>query len=99
MSLRGFKFLPVDINKSSATIFEIEEGGLRIPFAAVQSLGPNIAYDIVEKRNEKPFTSKKDVMKRTRLNQSLFETFDIMHAFGDLPEEDLEESEGLFAFA
>ena len=99
MTLRGIKFLPVDINKSSATIFEIEEGGLRIPFAAVQSLGPNIAYDIVEKRNEKPFSSKKDVMKRTRLNQTLFEVFDVMHAFGDLPDEDLEESEGLFAFA
>ena len=99
MSLRGLKFLPVDINKSSATIFEIEEGGLRIPFAAVQSLGESIAYDIVEKREEKPFTSKKDVMKRTRLNKTLYETFDVMHAFGDLPEEDVEESEGLFAFA
>ena len=38
-------------------------------------------------------------MKRTRLNKTLYETFDIMHAFGDLPEEDKEESEGLFAFA
>ena len=31
--------------------------------------------------------------------KKLYETFDIMHAFGDLPEEDKEESEGLFAFA
>ena len=27
-------------------------------------------------------------MKRTRLNQTLFETFDVMHAFGDLPDDD-----------
>ena len=61
-------------------------------------MGESIAFDIVEKRNEKKFTSKKDVARRTRLNQTLYELFDIMHAFGNLPDEDIEESQGLFAF-
>ncbi len=98
MTNRGIKFLPVDIMKSSATIFEVEDGNLRIPFSAVDSLGESIAFDIVEKRDEKKFTSKKDVARRTRLNQTLYELFDIMHAFGNLPDEDIEESQGLFAF-
>ena len=98
MTARGIKFLPVDIMKSSATIFEIEDGNLRIPFVAVDSLGESIAVDIVEKREEKPFTSKKDVLKRTRLNNTLYEEFNIMHAFGNLPEEDKEVTEGIFAF-
>ena len=98
MTLRGIKFLPVDINKSSATIFEIENGNLRIPFIAVDKLGDAVAVDLVEKRNEKAFTSKKDIQKRTRLNQTLFQEFELMHAFGNLPEEDPEQEFGLFAF-
>ncbi|MDE5867881.1 MAG: PolC-type DNA polymerase III [Anaeroplasmataceae bacterium] len=99
MTSRGIKFLPVDIMKSSATVYEVEDGNLRIPFAAVDSLGASIAEDIVQKRSEKIFTSKKDVLKRTRLSQTLYEMFDIMRAFGDLPEDDPEEVVGLFAFA
>ena len=76
MTLRGIKFLPVDINISSATTFDIEDGALRIPFCAVDGLGEAVALDIVAKRNESPFTSKKDVQKRTRLNQTLFDEFD-----------------------
>ncbi|MBQ9124115.1 MAG: PolC-type DNA polymerase III [Acholeplasmatales bacterium] len=98
MTLRGIKFLPVDITKSTANIFTVENGNLRMPFTAVDGLGEAVALDIVEKRNEKEFTSKKDVSRRTRLNQTLFEEFDLMHAFGNLPDEELEETEGLFAF-
>ena len=105
MTLRGIKFLPVDINISSATTFDIEDGALRIPFCAVDGLGEAVALDIVAKRNEAPFTSKKDVQKRTRLNQTLFDEFDKMHFFGNLPDdEDVSTSsnpnsmdEGLFA--
>lgn len=98
MTSRGIKFLPVDIFKSSATIFEVEDGNLRMPFIAVDKLGEAVALDIVERRNEKMFTSKKDVQKRTRLNNTLFEEFNIMHSFGNLPDEDKEATEGLFAF-
>lgn len=95
---RGIKFLPVDINKSDCQIFTIEENGLRIPFSAVDGLGDSVAIDIVQKRNERAFSSKKDVTTRTRLNKTLAEAFEIMHAFGDLPDEDKEQTEGLFAF-
>lgn len=94
---RGIKFLPVDIQKSSATTFDPEDGNLRIPFSAVDSLGESIALDIVNKREERPFSSKEDVKNRTRLNQSLFEEFEVSHYFGTLPDEDPEKEEGLFA--
>ena len=104
MTLRGFKFLPVDINKSSATTFDIEGDALRIPFSAVDGLGEAVALDIVSKREEEPFKSKEDVQKRTRLNQTLFDEFERMHFFGDLTSESLSdnkkdeyEDEGLFA--
>ncbi len=98
MTLRGIKFLPVDINESDAFIFKIENGNLRLPFVAVDGLGDAVAQDIVDKRMEKPFTSKKDVNSRTRLNQTLFEEFELMHAFKNLPDEDQYQTEGIFAF-
>lgn len=97
MTARGLKFLPLDINLSEAKEFKIEEGGLRIPFAAVDGLGESVAIDIVNKREERPFSSKKDVLRRTKLNQTLFHEFEIMHVFGDLADEDREEVLGLFA--
>ena len=98
MTLRGIKFLPVDIKKSDAIDFKIEDGNLRIPFVAVDGLGESVANDIVLKRNEREFTSKADVKRRTRLNTSLCNEFEIMHAFGNLPDEDKEATEGIFAF-
>ncbi len=97
MVVRGIKFLPLDIEKSDATTYLVEDEGLRIPFSAVDGLGDAVAIDIVEKRNERPFTSKKDVLNRTRLNQTLYHEFELMHAFADLPDEDKEEEYGLFA--
>ena len=98
MTLRGIKFLPVDIKKSDAVNFVIEDGNLRIPFVAVDKLGESVAYDIVKQREEREFSSKADVKRRTRLNNSLFAEFEIMHSFADLPDEDKEATEGLFAF-
>jgi DNA polymerase-3 subunit alpha (Gram-positive type) len=98
MTLRGIKFLPVDIEKSDATDFIIEDGNLRIPFIAVDKLGESVALDIVEQRKIRPFSSKADVKRRTKLNNSLYAEFEIMRSFGNLPDEDKEATEGLFAF-
>lgn len=97
MISRGLKFLPLDIKLSEATEFKIEDEGIRIPFSAVDGLGESAALDIVQKRNEAMFTSKKDVLRRTKLNQTLYHEFELMHAFSDLAEEDREEEYGLFA--
>lgn len=99
---RGIKFLPVDINKSDSSTFVIEgdlvNGNLRLPFAAVDGLGPAAAESIKIARDERPFSSKEDMLKRTKLNKTLFDLFDQMGALGDLPEADKEEEVGLFAF-
>lgn len=97
MTLRGIKFLPIDIFKSNATTFDIEDDGLRLPFTALDGLGESVAITIVNSRNERPFTSKKDVTSRTKLNQTQFEQFNIMHSFANLPDEDPIEAVGLFA--
>ena len=73
MTRRGFKFLKVDINLSEAVAFAIEGKNLRMPFGSIDGLGVQVAYDIVEKRNEAVFTGKQDVKSRTRINKTVFE--------------------------
>ena len=97
MLKRGFGFLPVDINKSHATDFLIEGDNLRLPFISIPGLGEAVALDIMNRRNEKPFTSINDVSKRTRLNKTLFEKMTLLNAFKDLKEEDELTEVGLFA--
>ena len=88
MVKRGFKFNPIDINKSMARDFVIGEDGksLLIPFITVDGLGPNVAYSIVEARKDAPFKSKDDVMERSSLSKTLFTKFEMLDAFGDLPD-------------
>ena len=97
MLKRGFKFLPVDINKSHATDFIIEGDALRLPFISIPGLGEAVAIDILNRREEKPFTSIADVNKRTRLNKTIFDKMIKLNSFKGLKEEDELEEMGLFA--
>ena len=87
---RGFSFEQIDINRSLARDFEImdDKKTLLIPFSALDSLGESIAKSIVEAREQKMFTSKRDVLNRTKLNSTQFERLNLLGAFGDLPEDD-----------
>lgn len=99
MTERKLCFLPVDIEKSDALIFKVEDKySIRCPFAAIDGLGESAALSITAARNERPFTSKQDVLKRTKLNKTLFEQFEFMGSFGNLADEDKEVDEGIFAF-
>jgi DNA polymerase-3 subunit alpha (Gram-positive type) len=97
MTLRGFKFLKVDINISDAITFQIEGNALRMPFISVDGLGTAVALDIVEKRLDKPYTSKEDVKNRTRINKTVFEKMELYGAFDEINEENDVIEQGLFA--
>lgn len=97
MTRRGFKFLKVDINLSEAVAFAIEGKNLRMPFGSIDGLGVQVAYDIVEKRNEAVFTGKQDVKSRTRINKTVFEKMEDYGSFDDLIEENDVIEQGLFA--
>ncbi len=97
MTKRGYKFLPIDINKSDATTFLMEKDGLRMPFSSIDGLGASVAYDVIEKRTEKPFTSREDVKNRTKINKTVFEKLEAFGAFKDLNTENNVIDDGLFA--
>lgn len=88
MTARGYTFKQVDIFKSEARDFVIEDNSLRIPFSAVDSLGISTANSITDARNEAPFTSIRDVLNRTKINTTLYERLLQLGTFGKLPQDD-----------
>ncbi len=90
MTARGYTFKQMDINESEAINFKVSDDrkSLLIPFGALDSLGESIAKSIVEARNVNRFTSKRDVLKRSKLNNTQFERMNQMGVFGELPEDD-----------
>ncbi len=83
---RGYRFFPVSLEKSHATRFEIENDGLRIPFAALPGLGQSAAENIIQARQEAPFLSIDDLRQRARLSKSVIDLLRAQGALKDLGE-------------
>ncbi len=90
MVSRGFTFKQMDIKESEATEFKVTDDrqSLLIPFGALDSLGEATAISIVDARNNNPFTSKKDIIKRTKINATQFEKMNGLGVFAGLSEDD-----------
>ncbi len=69
---RGFKFHNIDLYKSEAHDFVIDEenDALYPPFAVIDGLGQSAAESVVKARKDGEFTSKEDLRKRTSLSET-----------------------------
>ena len=88
MNLRGFELLPVDIYRSKATVFTIEDGKLRPPFTAVPGLGESVAVLIEKGREGGEYSSKEDFARRTKANTGIIEKLDELGCLDSLEETD-----------
>jgi DNA polymerase-3 subunit alpha (Gram-positive type) len=85
--LRGLDFLPIDIYKSHATKFLIEDGKLRPPFVSISGLGENAAISLMEGREGKEFLSVEEVAAACpKVSKTHIQMLKEAGAFGTLPD-------------
>ena len=85
--LRGFEFLPIDLYKSEATKFVIEDGKIRPPFVAISGLGESAAIDLVRGREGQHFLSVEEVAAACpKVSKTHIQMLRDAGAFGDLPD-------------
>lgn len=72
---RGIKILKVDLHKSQANqwIMDLKNNVIIAPFNTIDGLGHTAANSIIKARQEKPFTSREDLMARTAVNKTIFQ--------------------------
>ena len=82
---RGIELLPVDVYKSDAVKFLIEAPKkIRVPLCALPGVGENAAINLAKIREEGPFISQEDMVRR-KVGKSVVETLRVSGALGDMP--------------
>ena len=85
--LRGLDFLPIDLYKSDAKKFLIEDGKIRPPFVAISGLGESAAEDLVRGREGKDFLSMEEVsIACPKVSKTHMQMLKEAGAFGSMPE-------------
>ncbi len=88
MAERGYRFSNIDLYKSEASRFIVDKETQTLipPFIVIDGLGENAAESVVEARKEGKFTSKEDLLKRTKLNGTNVDQLDeigVLEGLGD----------------
>ncbi len=86
MTARGFSFKKIDLYRSDASRFIIDNDSLIPPFSAVQGIGVNAAKNIAAAREEGEFLSVEDFQVRSKSTKTVVEILSGMGCFRDLPE-------------
>ena len=87
MHARGIRLLPIDLSRSDATTFGIEDGGIRPPFASLSGLGEAAARNICDARAQSPFATVEDLAHRGGASKTVVEALRACGALEGLPEQ------------
>ena len=97
MYCRGFEFSGVDIAKSDAVKFRVEDNKVLIPFAALSGVGENAAKALYDEVQNGEFKSVDDMKKRAGLNKTAIAALEAAGVLRSLPKTNqLSLFDGLF---
>ncbi|AOZ94260.1 PolC-type DNA polymerase III [Paenibacillus crassostreae] len=86
MTARGFTFQSIDLYRSDATKFIVDENSLIPPFSAMPGIGDNAARNIAAARESGEYLSIEDFQQKSKASKTIIELLTQMGCFRGLPE-------------
>ncbi len=85
MYARGFEFVPVDLYKAKAKMFQIVDGKLMPSFASIEGMGDKAAEAVEEAAKDRAYLSLDDFRQRTKVSKTVIDLMSELGLFGNLP--------------
>ena len=87
MLQRGCEFLPIELGKSYASKYVVEDGKVRLPFTAIRGLGDAAAVALEQATmHGQEYISVEELQQASGVAQSVFDKLRAVGALGSLPE-------------
>lgn len=86
MLARGIEVLPVDLYKSDARRFLVQDGKIRLPFLSLAGVGEAAANSLAAAKQEGTYISVDDLQARSKVSKSVIETLSSAGVLSGLPE-------------
>lgn len=88
MLARGIEFLNVDIYKSDASVYKIEDGKIRLAFSSIKGMGESAARNLQKARDdgEGKYISIDDLQRRASISSSIITSLQDLGSLDGLPQ-------------
>ncbi len=86
MLARGVQLLPIDIYKSDAKRFLIEDGKLRLPFMSISGIGESAAIALSECSKQGEYFSVEELQQKTKVTKAVIDSLREIGSLKGLPE-------------
>ncbi len=85
MLARGIEVLPIDLYKSDAKKYLVEDGKIRLPFSSLSGVGEAAANSLTAAKDKGVYISVDDLQTRSKVSKSVIETLSVAGALTGLP--------------
>ena len=83
---RGLEVLPIDLHKSHATKYLVEDGKMRLPFGALSGVGDKAAESLYEAAQAGNYISKQEFGAEAGVSKTIIQTLSDMGVLDELPD-------------